>query len=173
MNAWNEFILNGQLPLPRSKQRHSSSREERRSERTLREEQDAAYQKSLAADQAKEQLRKRPVTLTLPNEIVIDSEKTQQPLVTKQRIQRLGNAPPPEPVEGLKFSFQLSTGVKLTRKFSPSEPCSHLYDFVAQSHDKDFSIRTLIPPSVIPDSTDSISVVLTNSQRLIVEDIKE
>lgn len=149
-------------------------REERQSERALREEQDAAYQKSLAADRVKEQLRRRPTVSTpLETEVVTESEKSQKYIVTKQRTRRLGKALGPEPVEGLRFSFQLSTGAKLTRKFSPSEPCSHLYDFVTQSHDKDFTIRTLIPPSVIPDSTDSISIFLTNSQRLIVEDDRE
>ena len=109
-------------------------REERQSERTLREEQDAAYQKSLAADRVKEQLRKRPTASTPPEtEVVTESEKSQKSHSDKTKDSETRKTLGPEPVEGLRFSFQLSTGAKLTRKFSPSEPCSYLYDFVTHS----------------------------------------
>jgi UBX domain-containing protein len=139
-------------------------------EKRLREEQDAAYERSLAADKAKEELRKRVTSQTSQPDIVEEFVKTHAAPMPKRRI---SNALGPEPKDGIKFSFQLSSGTRLFRQFSPSEPCSHLYDFVAQSYDKPFSLRTLAPSSIIPDSSEAISSVLKGGQRLIVEESKE
>lgn len=121
-------------------------------ERKLREEQDAAYQRSLEADRAKKALQQMII-------------KESQPLAR--------NAPPVNycGTDGIKVSLQLPDR-KLPWSFDPRSPASAIYDLVFENLKiNDFTVKALHPEAVlIPDDSSPISSLnLRSPQRLIVE----
>jgi len=86
-------------------------------------EQNAAYQASLAADQARERQQQ---------------EQQRQRERQQQEVDRKRSALPPEPVAGtsgaVTVAVRLPDGTRLTRRFMTAEPIQHIYFWLDVQH---------------------------------------
>lgn len=150
------------------------NRLEKSADRRLREEQDAAYQRSLAADEAKEQARLQAALLQSPPAGKPESSRDTQQRTARRRAASKREALGPEPADGIALSFQLPSGRRLQRRFSASDPSRKLYAFVrasfADDEEDDFVIKSLFPATALPDGDALLdSLGLSTPQKLFVE----
>lgn len=133
---------------------HSSSQ-------LLREEQDAAYERSLMADAQKEAERAEAEERARREGEAEERAQARLQAAAAERarvLQQIQARIPPEPVEGgaaesFKLSLQLPSGQRVQRRFRPADPVSVLYDwaFALLGDDlalspEDLAIRTMLPP---------------------------
>lgn len=150
------------------------NRFEKSADRRLREEQDAAYSRSLAADEAKEQARLQAALQSAPASKPENPKDTQQK-TARRRVATKKEPLGPEPTGGIALSFQLPSGKRLQRRFLTSDPSRKLYAFVRASFTDDddedsFVIKSLFPATVVPDGDGSLdSHGLSTPQKLFVE----
>jgi FAS-associated factor 2 len=165
---------------------HEDAAMERESEMTetqqLREEQDAAYLRSLEADRKKEKERVEAERVQREEEEQLQLEEERLNRKQQERnalLKRMKQSLPEECSGGecIKLSLQLFDGQRVIRTFNPSDPLSTLYDwaFTLVGHDfeislSDISIRTMLPPVHFENSKIPLSESEIRSQmKLIVE----
>jgi len=115
-----------------------ADREERETNRRLREEQDRAYKESLALDQEKERKRKEEEKKKEEEKLAKEREELEKRMKEdqlKQDLERKRNNLPSEPSSDdsksiSKVRITLPNGTRLERKFLQTEKLSTLYDFV-------------------------------------------
>lgn len=96
----------------------------------LRDDQDIAYQMSLAADKQKreEALRRQEADAEkFENEKIIEEEQKRAEQLRLDRIENLKRSVVPEPPEGIAISTQLLDGKRVNRRFSPSTAINVLF----------------------------------------------
>ncbi len=103
--------------------------------RNIREQQDAAYQASLRADQEKAEKARQEQELLMKQKELEEKEKERIERDKQEKIQRreyLKENLVPEPVDGkiAKMSIRLPNGDRYIRKFDANAPLQQLYDFV-------------------------------------------
>ncbi|PJF18959.1 hypothetical protein PSACC_01236 [Paramicrosporidium saccamoebae] len=141
---------------------HEDAAIERESEVTgaqqLREEQDAAYLRSLEADRKKEMERAEAERIQREEEKSLQLEEEKLNKKQQERnalLEKMKQALPEECIGGdcIKLSLQLFDGQRVIRNFNPSDPLSALYNwaFTLVGHNLDISlseitIRTMLPP---------------------------
>lgn len=133
----------------------------------LREEQEQAYQASLAADREREQQRQQKIA----EEEKKKEEEEKNRLLQEQKEQEAQNIIqkkldnlPPEPTTGdvLSLAFRLPGGKRLQRKFSADNSVQVLYDYIDTHPDnpnKQFAAYTLssnFPKKCFPPASDSL-----------------
>ncbi|KAI9847419.1 MAG: hypothetical protein M1838_000914 [Thelocarpon superellum] len=114
-----------------------ASRAARQSERTLREEQNSAYERSLAQDrerarrkrelEAAEAERARQAHARAEARATLARRRLQWKL---WRCQSLAPEPAADAKETTRISVRLPSGERVMRKFAPEAPMEHLYAFV-------------------------------------------
>jgi len=134
-----------------------ADREERETNRRLREEQDRAYKESLALDQEKERKRKEEERKKEEEKLAIEREefkKKKKEEQLKQDLERKRNNLPPEPTDDGKsicrVRITLPSGTRLERRFLKADKFSTVYDFVdinflESSHFEEYVLETNFP----------------------------
>jgi len=102
--------------------------EERTRNRLIREEQEAAYQESLAVDQEKE----RKVHEEEQRRIDLEQERIEVEAKKKMESENKRETLPPEPPsgEGLQVLIKLPSGARLNRRFLGVHKFQDVYNFV-------------------------------------------
>lgn len=148
----------------------------------IREEQDAAYQRSLAADAKKEAERQRAEQERRQAEDRRAQELADHQSRREERLRQLTALLPPEAGEedgnALRLSLQLLDGRRVIRRFGPDAGLADLYNwaFTLVGEDLDlaedaFVIRTMLPPVIFErDGEQSLTEAgIQNQMKLIVE----
>lgn len=166
---------------------HEAAQLESRAERTasqrIRDEQDAAYRRSLEVDAKKEQERRSAEALReeerAKEQALLDKlvqlEKERQSL-----LDEIQDSLPSEcdSAEAIRLSLQLLDGTRVIRKWAPHCMVRQLYDWAfvligAQDlsvTQENFSIRTMFPPVTFSRSSLSFQEAgIQNQMKLIIE----
>ncbi|KAJ3033770.1 FAS-associated factor 2 [Rhizophlyctis rosea] len=170
--------MDGQIAAIRAERQAQSSA------RTLREQQDEAYQASLRADQEKERKAREEAERA-------ERERAEEERKERERVERreakakrketLRETLPPEPdatePELAKLAIRLPSGERLARRFRAADLVQLLYDFI-ETHDlspldleAEFEVVNTYPRKVIRDMGKSLREVgLSPSASVIVEE---
>lgn len=127
-------IAQNREPLDRAR----STRAEQQASRTLREEQDSAYERSLAQDRERARQKREAAAAKEREEA---EERERQALAEKReqnlaqwklwRLQSLPGEPqPPEDKDAVRVNFRLTSGERVVRKFAPDADIEQLYAYV-------------------------------------------
>lgn len=147
----------------------------------IREEQDAAYQRSLAADAKKEAERQRAEQERRQAEDRRAQELADRQARRDERLRQLATLLPPEAGEedgsALRLSLQLLDGRRVIRRFGPEAGLTDLYNWAFTLVGKDLSlaeeafvIRTMLPPVIFERDGRSLAEAgIQNQMKLIVE----
>ncbi|KAI8913512.1 thioredoxin-like protein, partial [Gorgonomyces haynaldii] len=128
-----------------------AERQERQQARSIREQQDAAYQASLLADKEKKRKQEEERQKLLQEQERLKALENEEENKRKAKIERkeaLARNLEQEPTTGdiCKISIRLPSGERLIRKFRADDAVSKLYDFVES---KDLSPLDLMAEIVI------------------------
>lgn len=115
-----------------------STRAEQQASRTLREEQDSAYERSLAQDRERARQKREAAAAKEREEA---EERERQALAEKRerdltqwkrwRLQSLPEEPqPPDGKDAVRVSFRLTSGERVVRKFAADADIEELYAYV-------------------------------------------
>jgi FAS-associated factor 2 len=177
-----------------------AERAERDATRSIREEQDSAYERSLARDRERaKQKREEQERKRREAEEVAQAEQEQQTAAQNLENWKLWRAahikpePPASDKNATRVSLRLPDGQRLIRRFDGTSTVEEIYAFVecweilkAEAENKEaikpekfkhqYGFRLVSPmPRIVYDvkETDSISSVIGRSSNLIVETIDE
>lgn len=134
--------------LERTKQLHGpeldrarASKADQNAARSLRDEQNSAYERSLAADKERARQRREAEMAKMRLEAeekdrVWKEERHAKKLKQwkRWRAQSLANQPPPDAKNVVRLNLRLPNGERVTRRFAPGEPLEAVYAFV-ECHD--------------------------------------
>ncbi|KAJ5664513.1 hypothetical protein N7507_005244 [Penicillium longicatenatum] len=133
VNRLRTAISSNQEPLERIR----STRAEQQASRSLREQQDSAYERSLAIDRERaRQRREAEAAQQREEQEAADrqaaEEKRQQDLIQwKQwRVQSLRQEPDPDAKDAVRISVRLPSGERIMRRFAPDADIEELYAVV-------------------------------------------
>lgn len=109
--------------------------EERQARERVKEEQDRAYQESLAADRAKEEAKQMQEELEKKKKEEAENERLAEEARKEAHRQAVESSLPPEPQQGvgdgvMKIRVRLPAGKFLERKFQPDTPLQTLFNFL-------------------------------------------
>lgn len=149
----------------------------------IREEQDAAYQLSLAADAKKEEERQRAEAAERERKEAELRSAQELANCKAQREDLLNSLRERLPEEGtdaekvLRLSLQLPDGQREIRKFNPSDRLMDLYNWAFTLVGRElavgeggFVIRTMLPPVLFEKSDKTlVDAGIQNQMKLIVE----
>jgi FAS-associated factor 2 len=195
VNKLRTVVTSNQEPIERLR----SSRAEQQASRSLREEQDSAYERSLAID--RERARQR-------REAEADRQREEQEAAGRQaaeerrrrdfaqwkvwRAQSLSAEPGPEIKDAVRISVRLPSGERIMRKFAPDADMEELYALVecyevlqdaeqpnatepkGFEHQYTFRLVSPMPRTVYPvEEGGSIGEKIGRGGNLLVEPIEE
>ncbi|KAL0127510.1 hypothetical protein PUN28_003057 [Cardiocondyla obscurior] len=109
--------------------------EERQARERVKQEQDRAYQESLAADRAKEEAKQMQEELQKKKKEQAENERLAEEARKEAHRQAVESSLPPEPQQGagdgvMKVRVRLPAGKFLERKFQPDTPLQTLFNFL-------------------------------------------
>ncbi|KAK2762174.1 hypothetical protein FQN54_001183 [Arachnomyces sp. PD_36] len=115
-----------------------TTRAEQQASRTLREEQDSAYERSLAQDRERARQKREAAAAKEREEA---EERERQAIAEKQaqdlaqwklwRLQSIASEPqPPNDKDAVRIGFRLASGERVVRKFAPDADIEELYAYV-------------------------------------------
>lgn len=108
---------------------------ERQAREKVKQEQDRAYQESLAADRAKEEAKQMQEELEKRKKEQVENERLAEEARKEAHRQAIESSLPPEPQQGagdnvLKVRVRLPAGKFLERRFQPDTPLQTLLNFL-------------------------------------------
>lgn len=178
-------LLGGTLELLDALAAHEQAVAERSSSQSasqrIREEQDVAYQRSLAADAKKEAERQRAEQERRQAENRRAQELADRQARRDERLRQLATLLPSEAGEedgsALRLSLQLLDGRRAIRRFGPEAGLDDLYNWAFTLVGEDlnvaedaFVIRTMLPPVIFERNGRSLAEAgIQNQMKLIVE----
>lgn len=117
--------------------RARASRAEQQASRTLREQQDSAYERSLAQDRERARLKKEAEAERQRQEAEAKAKADAKEAELRDldqwrrwRAQSIASEPSAEVKDAVRISLRLSSGDRIVRRFKPDLPIEELYAFV-------------------------------------------
>ncbi|KAA8651659.1 clathrin-mediated endocytosis regulator UBX3 [Aspergillus tanneri] len=118
-------------------ERIGASRAEQQASRSLREQQDSAYERSLAIDRERarqrreaEAARQREEQEAAERQAAEEKRIHDQDQWKRWRVQTIPDEPGPEVKDAVRISIRLPSGERVIRKFGPDADIEELYAFV-------------------------------------------